>query len=352
MDSQSPPSPSNIRTYTAPYVPVSTGTTSGTATSKVSRTYESAASTPLESQQELRQKLPYRSAAEPPSHQQQQQQQQQQYATLPYSTQPLAQLPPQPTHSTSGSVVGGVGGMKGASLRAPMMTQSPGPMNTTALTASTTNMQLARSRAEAAVDRLADLQQQYRQHLQYGAGAANVPGTTAAAVRAELRAQTGVALAQLRDVRKSVAMAAKEAENHRFRRWLVGGFLATFIPLVRRLFRRRSSGSRHARPSSSSSTAVFASNSTEYAFARSRELVDRLLKSERGGVSRLASMAFFVFAVLYVFSNEVTLRVARTVARRLKKLSIKMERGDEPLNDGDLEQLTGWRWRVLLWGKK
>jgi hypothetical protein len=67
------------------------------------------------------------------------------------------------------------------------------------------------------------------------------------------------------------------------------------------------------------------------------------------GKSGLASMAFFVFAVLYVFQNEVALRVAKTVSRRLKRLSAKVERGDEEISEKDMELLKGWRWRVLLW---
>jgi hypothetical protein len=52
---------------------------------------------------------------------------------------------------------------------------------------------------------------------------------------------------------------------------------------------------------------------------------------------------------MYVFQNEVTLRVARTVAKRLKKLSSKVERGEEDLSEDDLKLLQGWRWNVLLW---
>ncbi len=109
---------------------------------------------------------------------------------------------------------------------------------------------------------------------------------------------------------------------------------ATFIPAVRALFRRP----RHERE---------ASNNTEYAFFKSKSLITRILDSaHRPGI---ATVAFFVFAVMYVFSNEVTLRVARTVSKRLKRLSSKVERGEEELNEDDLKLLQGWRWRVLLW---
>lgn len=207
----------------------------------------------------------------------------------------------------------------------------------------------ARASVQAGLGRLMELQRQQRQHLQYGPGAASVPNSTAAAVQDQLRLQTGSVLRDLRYVRRALYATAKAAENHRFRRWLVGGLLATFIPLVRRLFRRPASSSSNS--GGNSTTTVSAANDTEYAFARSRSIVDRMLGSvsRRGG---LASIAFFVFAVLYIFSNEVSLRVARTVGRRLKKLSSKIERGDEELNETDLKQLASWRWRVLLWGRQ
>lgn len=59
-------------------------------------------------------------------------------------------------------------------------------------------------------------------------------------------------------------------------------------------------------------------------------------------------MAFFVLGVLYAFQNEVTLRVGRTVKRRLKRLTNKIERGERDVVDEDLDVLRGWRWRVLL----
>jgi hypothetical protein len=62
-------------------------------------------------------------------------------------------------------------------------------------------------------------------------------------------------------------------------------------------------------------------------------------------------MAFFVFAVLYVFQNEVSLRVAKTVNKRIKKLYSRLERGDQDVTEKDMQILEGWRWRVLLWGR-
>lgn len=113
----------------------------------------------------------------------------------------------------------------------------------------------------------------------------------------------------------------------------------TLIPAVRRLFRRPESNSEGT------------SNDTEYAFFHSKSLVQRVLDSVRGGwsgISRLASATFLVFAVLYVFQNEVTLRVASTLSKRLKRLSSKIENSDSyEMSDKDLALLRGWRWRVL-----
>jgi hypothetical protein len=53
--------------------------------------------------------------------------------------------------------------------------------------------------------------------------------------------------------------------------------------------------------------------------------------------------------VLYVFQNEVSLRVAKTVQKRLRKLTARIERGDTDIDEKDLKVLEGWRWRVLLW---
>lgn len=109
---------------------------------------------------------------------------------------------------------------------------------------------------------------------------------------------------------------------------------ATIIPAVRKIFRRSSHNE--------------AANDTEHAFQKSKSLIARILDSVHGK-SGLASVAFFVLAVLYVFQNEVSLRVARTVSKRLKKLVAKVERGDDGVGEEDMKVLNGWRWRVLLW---
>ena len=112
---------------------------------------------------------------------------------------------------------------------------------------------------------------------------------------------------------------------------------ASFIPLVRRIFRR-----------GSDEDSVESSNDTEYAFKRSKGLISRIKDSVLGKGS-LAGVAFFVFAVLYVFQNEVSLRVAKTVQKRIRRLAARIERGDPEVDDKDIKMLQGWRWRVLLW---
>lgn len=112
---------------------------------------------------------------------------------------------------------------------------------------------------------------------------------------------------------------------------------ASLIPLVKKLFRRRSDDEDTS------------ANRTEYAFKKSKGLVSRILAStHRPG---LGTLAFLVFAVLYVFQNEVSLRVARTVGRRLKRLVAKVEDGREELSEDDVKALRGWRWRVLSWSE-
>jgi len=112
-------------------------------------------------------------------------------------------------------------------------------------------------------------------------------------------------------------------------------FSATVIPAVKAVF---------GRPKEDKET----SNDTEYAFRKSKSMISRILDSTQGR-SGFATIAFFVFAVLYVFQNEVSLRIAKTVVKRLKRLSAKVERGEEDLTENDMKLLRGWRWRVLLW---
>ncbi|KAK4121660.1 hypothetical protein N657DRAFT_647840 [Parathielavia appendiculata] len=156
-------------------------------------------------------------------------------------------------------------------------------------------------------------------------------------VEERVRRQTGLVLQGLRRLRARVGELGERAEGERWRRVVVGGVFASFIPLVKRLFRR-------PKDEADEST-----NRTEYAFKKSKSLVSRILAStHRPG---LGTLAFFVFAVLYVFQNEVALRVARTVARRLKRLEARIEDGREELTEGDVKLLQGWRWRILVWSE-
>lgn len=111
-----------------------------------------------------------------------------------------------------------------------------------------------------------------------------------------------------------------------------------FIPAVRKLFRR-----------GFDDESKTSSNDTEYAFRKSKDLLSRMRNGVLGGKTYLAGVAFFVFAVMFVFQNEVTYRVARTVHRRIKKLCNKIEYDDPNIGDWDLDLLEGWRWRVILW---
>ncbi|KAJ6443182.1 Histone acetyltransferase ESA1 [Purpureocillium lavendulum] len=160
----------------------------------------------------------------------------------------------------------------------------------------------------------------------------------AAGLEPRIRVQAGLVLGDLRMLQDEVRALVKAAENHRWRRWIFGGVIATFIPAVRRIFRR----------DGDDEDARLSSNDTEYAFRRSKGLMARI-KDGLLGSGAFAKVAFFVFAVLYVFQNEVSLRVARTVQKRLRRLADRVERGDEDVDEGDVKMLDGWRWRVLLW---
>ncbi|KAK7415156.1 hypothetical protein QQX98_006100 [Neonectria punicea] len=152
-----------------------------------------------------------------------------------------------------------------------------------------------------------------------------------------IREQAYILLGDLRVLQGEVRGLAKVAENHRWRRWIIGGFIAGFIPLIRRFFRRRNDEESQT-----------SSNDTEYAFRKSKGLIE-YIKDGLFGTSRWAKLAFMVLAVLYVFLNEVSLRVARTTQKRMKKLCARIERGDPDIDEKDMKVLEGWRWRVLLW---
>ncbi|KAF4966863.1 hypothetical protein FZEAL_10602 [Fusarium zealandicum] len=153
-----------------------------------------------------------------------------------------------------------------------------------------------------------------------------------------IRTQSTVILSDLRTLQSEVRGIGKEAESHRWRRWIIGGAIATFIPFIRRFWRRNDDDVESGA----------SANDTEYAFRKSKGLLEHI-KSAILGRGRFAKLAFVVFAVLFVFSNEVSVRVARTTQKRLKKLCARIEQGDSDFDDKDMKVLEGWRWRILLW---
>ncbi|KAK8052374.1 hypothetical protein PG993_003759 [Apiospora rasikravindrae] len=187
---------------------------------------------------------------------------------------------------------------------------------------------------------------------------------------ARARAQQGLVLDELQTLRRSLAVVIKEAEAHRWRKWVLGGMLASIIPLVRRIFRRPSKDNNAKGEATDTATKTKTTtagqagsnalmNATEYAFGKSRALITRIRESVRGSgwfLGGFAAVSFFVLSVLYVFENEVSLRVAKTVSKRLKRLAAKVERGgggsagEANFEEKDLAVLQqGWRWRVLTW---
>ncbi|TWU79070.1 hypothetical protein ED733_008638 [Metarhizium rileyi] len=156
-------------------------------------------------------------------------------------------------------------------------------------------------------------------------------------LESRLRNQVGMLLGDLSTLQAEVRALAKAAEKRRWRRFFLGGAIAAFIPAVRSIFRRNSD-----------EESQLSSNDTEYAFRKSKGLLSGIKKAMLGG-GILAKVAVFVFAILYVFQNEVTIRVAKTLNKRLKKLTERMGSGDPNVDESDLRAFDGWRWRVLLW---
>ncbi|KAG5963519.1 hypothetical protein E4U58_003537 [Claviceps cyperi] len=157
------------------------------------------------------------------------------------------------------------------------------------------------------------------------------------ALESRLRTEAGMVLGELSTLQAEVRALAKSAQDSRWSRFFMGGAIAALIPAVRQIFRRGSDEDSHV-----------SSNDTEYAFRRSKGLLSGIKRAILGG-GAFAKIAMFVFAVFYVFQNEVTIRVARTLNKRLKGLTERVERGDEDISEADLRIFDGWRWRVVLW---
>ncbi|KAL2267790.1 hypothetical protein VTJ83DRAFT_5067 [Remersonia thermophila] len=172
-------------------------------------------------------------------------------------------------------------------------------------------------------------------------------------VEDRLRAQHYAAVQGLWHLQGRVAEVARRAEGKRWRRLAFGGIIAYIIPLVKKLYGRPVLH-KHVSTGPGAASSFFSddydeppSNSTERAWRRSKRLVARIL--EEYGRPGLGTLAFFVFAVLYVFTNEVSLRAARSVARRLGRLAAKLDEGREEVGEADMKALRGWKWRVVGW---
>ncbi|KAL5594334.1 hypothetical protein BROUX41_001274 [Berkeleyomyces rouxiae] len=170
----------------------------------------------------------------------------------------------------------------------------------------------------------------------------------------------GEAIAVLAALRQHLTDVMRSSEKCRFRTW-VSGLVAwvprisclvlslclqvalttpsgSIVPIIKSVFRRIA---KHY-------PRLDAANDTEYAFKRSRTLTD-YLKASVAGRKRLAGVSMFLFAVLYVFQNEILLRVSRTMYKRVRRLHDKMVRGQHMVTQEDLTVMDGWRWRVISW---
>lgn len=185
---------------------------------------------------------------------------------------------------------------------------------------------------EMSLQELINVRNQYPLSTTFSAAGA---GTAASGNIHKVRAYHDVTVGDLYLLRKEIMAISKAAEARRLRKWVFGVLIASFIPAVRRIFRRAPDDEE--------------ANDTEYAFRKSRSLLGRIRDSvtPSSQTGFLASMTLLVGAVLYVFQNEVTIRVAKTMTKRLKKLAAKIEGGIEVLDEDDMKVFRGWRWRIL-----
>lgn len=161
----------------------------------------------------------------------------------------------------------------------------------------------------------------------------------------QLSFQAGRVLTELRTLREELSILTKDAQARRWKKWLIGSAVAVFFPLLHRIIPAVKAVFRRTPAEKAEDKTV---SDTEHAFARSREILSRV-KDSVFGKGGFASMTFLVFGVLYIFSNEVSLIVAKKMTKRLRRLSTKIERGDEQITEKDIKALEGWQWRVLLW---
>lgn len=161
----------------------------------------------------------------------------------------------------------------------------------------------------------------------------------------QLSIQAGRVLTELRTLRDELGILTKDAQARRWRKWIIGSAVAVFFPLLHRIIPAVKYVFQRTPAEKAEDKTV---SDTEHAFARSKEILSRV-KDSVFGKGGFASMTFLVFGVLYIFSNEVSLLVAKKMTKRLRRLSTKIERGDEQITEKDLKTLEGWQWRVLLW---
>ncbi|KAH7035786.1 uncharacterized protein B0I36DRAFT_319074 [Microdochium trichocladiopsis] len=208
----------------------------------------------------------------------------------------------------------------------------PVPMTTTPFEG--TSLKSIRLAAELSLQELINARNQFPPSTTFSASG---PASTVPSNAHRIRAYQDVALSDLYLLRKEMSAIAKAAEARRLRKWVFGVLIASFIPAVRKIFRRAPEDEE--------------ANDTEYAFRKSRSLLERIKDSVTPGsrAGFLATMTLFVGAILYVFQNEVTIRVAKTTSKRLKRLAAKIEGGIEVLDEDDIKILKGWRWRILMW---
>ncbi len=87
------------------------------------------------------------------------------------------------------------------------------------------------------------------------------------------------------------------------------------------------------------------------AYVRSRSVFRQVLDWVSDYSGALLSVVLAVLGALWVFQNELVLGAAKRVMKGLKRLSVKVQGGAGEVDDEDLRDLEGWRWRVISGGQ-
>lgn len=168
----------------------------------------------------------------------------------------------------------------------------------------------------------------------------------------KLRAQSFIALEELSTLHKEVQLLSKSLAASRFHTWIISGGVTAAVSLltaylkvshVARLQKENAAALLSDSSTSIDGSASVNSNAISHLFTIPTFLTTPTSRN-------LALVTVYTLAFLYTAQNEVSIRVARVVSRRLKRLMTKIERGEEIVTDEDLNSLQGWRWRVLFWG--